>query len=210
MTIKDYKTPNKIYSDIRSMAKEAPTVRSMLSMLKKNYDEEFVLSVFREMKDKSTIFTKTVKGERGFSLEKDYVFLTKIKNTPTVYVAPGLVGNEHQAVTPLSAVGVSIKDIANIVSSITTISVKSMKSKSRRRELVEARQMAMYFAKDFTSNSLKTIGAFFGGRDHSTVIHAVQTMKDLYSTNKKHKELMNMLFKIIEKKDNECRGESSN
>jgi chromosomal replication initiator protein len=48
--------------------------------------------------------------------------------------------------------------------------------KTRKQEVVIARQVAMYLAKELTNCSLKTIGLNFGGRDHSTVIHAYQTV----------------------------------
>jgi len=57
--------------------------------------------------------------------------------------------------------------------------VADLKGKSRKKELVYPRQVAMYFAKELTNLSLKSIGYHFGGRDHSTVIHAVQTISDL-------------------------------
>ena len=55
--------------------------------------------------------------------------------------------------------------------------------KTRKREIVQARQITMYLAKAFTKNSLKTIGEHFGGRDHTTVIHTCQTVKDLMDTD---------------------------
>jgi len=55
--------------------------------------------------------------------------------------------------------------------------------KTRKREIVQARQITMYLAKAFTKNSLKTIGEHFGGRDHTTVIHSCQTVKDLMDTD---------------------------
>ena len=46
----------------------------------------------------------------------------------------------------------------------------------------------MYLAKMFTKNSLKTIGEHFGGRDHTTVIHSFQTVKDLMDTDIMYRE----------------------
>ena len=54
-----------------------------------------------------------------------------------------------------------------------------LKGKSRKKEIVTARQMAMYLFKEYTNFSLKSIGYHFGGRDHSTVIHAVQTVSEM-------------------------------
>ena len=56
------------------------------------------------------------------------------------------------------------------------------------REIVQARQITMFLAKAFTKNSLKTIGEHFGGRDHTTVIHSCQTVKDLMDTDGSFRE----------------------
>jgi chromosomal replication initiator protein len=55
--------------------------------------------------------------------------------------------------------------------------------KTRKRDIVQARQVTMYLAKIFTKNSLKSIGDHFGGRDHTTVIHSCQTVRDLMDTD---------------------------
>lgn len=78
---------------------------------------------------------------------------------------------------------IDIKYIQDVVSKYFNISIEEMKDKSRKKEIVIARQVAMYFSKDFTNNSLKSIGFHFGGRDHSTVIHAVQSVNDMIDTD---------------------------
>tara|TARA_B100000902_G_scaffold17937_1_gene21549 strand:- start:6016 stop:7347 length:1332 start_codon:yes stop_codon:yes gene_type:complete len=78
---------------------------------------------------------------------------------------------------------IDIKYIQEIVSKFFNISIEDMKDKARNKEIVIARQVAMYFSKDFTNNSLKSIGFHFGGRDHSTVIHAVQSVNDMIDTD---------------------------
>jgi chromosomal replication initiator protein len=82
---------------------------------------------------------------------------------------------------------ISIEFIQKLVCDYFTIPVEMVKSKTRKREIVQARQISMYYAKDLTKSSLKTIGMHFGGRDHSTVIHACQTVNDLMETDKKFK-----------------------
>ena len=77
---------------------------------------------------------------------------------------------------------VSMDYIQKTVAAHFNISLESLKSKSRKRELVTARQVAMYFVKKYTSYSLKSIGHYFGGRDHSTVSHALQAVNDMLDT----------------------------
>jgi chromosomal replication initiator protein len=77
------------------------------------------------------------------------------------------------------------------------LSVDLLKSKTRKREIVQARQISMYFSKQLTKSSLKNIGMHFGGRDHSTVIHACQTVNDLMDTDKKFKRDVEEISKRI-------------
>ena len=78
---------------------------------------------------------------------------------------------------------VSIEYIQKSCSEYYGIKVEELKAKTRKKEIVIARQVAMYFSKEFTNHSLKSIGYHFGGRDHSTVIHAVQSVNDLMETD---------------------------
>ncbi|MBX2985797.1 MAG: chromosomal replication initiator protein DnaA [Bacteroidia bacterium] len=92
---------------------------------------------------------------------------------------------------------ISIDFIQKVVCDYYNIDVDTVKSKTRKREIVQARQIAMFFAKDFTKASLKNIGSHFGGRDHSTVIHACQTVNDLIDTDKKFRYDVDELQKRI-------------
>jgi len=73
---------------------------------------------------------------------------------------------------------ISIRSITEAVSDYYRIDSDELKSKRKTAELVRARQVAMYLCRKYTSNSLKKIGEDFGGRDHSTVIHAISTVED--------------------------------
>ncbi len=73
---------------------------------------------------------------------------------------------------------VTIDTVQELVADFFNVTVADLKSKSRKREAVHPRQIAMYLAKEKTDLSLKSIGYHFGGRDHSTVIHAIQTLSD--------------------------------
>ena len=82
---------------------------------------------------------------------------------------------------------ISIEYIEKLVCDYFEVPIEMVRSKTRKREIVQARQISMYLAKNYTKSSLKTIGSFFGGRDHSTVIYACQTVGDLIDTDKKFK-----------------------
>jgi chromosomal replication initiator protein len=73
---------------------------------------------------------------------------------------------------------ITIETIQRTVCDYFNIPEDLIRAKTRKQEIVNARQIAMFLAKDLTNSSLKTIGLHFGGRDHSTVIHAYQSVDD--------------------------------
>jgi chromosomal replication initiator protein len=75
----------------------------------------------------------------------------------------------------------SIEEIINIVTDYYKVPINNIREKNRRKEVAFCRQIAMYMVKNFTNYSLKAIGLHFGGRDHSTVIHAINTIEKLKS-----------------------------
>jgi chromosomal replication initiator protein len=72
-----------------------------------------------------------------------------------------------------------------------------MVSKTRKREIVQARQLAMYFSKKLTKASLATIGLHCGNKDHATVLHACRTVANLQETDKQFKSYIDELEKKI-------------
>ena len=90
--------------------------------------------------------------------------------------------------------------IQDFVSEYFDVSVELLKSKTRRREIVVARQVGMYLTKEFTNLSLKSIGYHYGGRDHTTVIHAINTVNDLIDTDLKFSHTIDELLKNVKMK----------
>ncbi len=78
----------------------------------------------------------------------------------------------------------SIDYIQNVVSDYFKIPLDIIQSKLRKRDVVQARQLAMYFSKKYTNASLASIGQQIGKRDHATVLHACKTVKNLSETDK--------------------------
>jgi chromosomal replication initiator protein len=79
---------------------------------------------------------------------------------------------------------ISVDFIQRIVCDYFGLEVDALHSKTRKREIVQARQIAMFFSKDMTNSSLSTIGAKIGNKDHATVLHACKTIKNLMETDK--------------------------
>jgi chromosomal replication initiator protein len=92
---------------------------------------------------------------------------------------------------------VSIDYIQKVVCDYFDLEIELLKSKTRKRNVVQARQIAMYFAKNMTKSSLSSIGAHCGGKDHATVLHACRTVNNLIETDKKFKASVQDLQKKI-------------
>ena len=80
---------------------------------------------------------------------------------------------------------ITIDYIQKVVCDYFDISVESIQSRTRKREIVQARQIAMYFSKQFTKAPLSLIGIRCGNKDHATVLHACKTVTNLIETDKK-------------------------
>lgn len=78
----------------------------------------------------------------------------------------------------------SIDNIKQVVCNYYKITLNDLSSNSRKQEFVQARQVAMYFAKKLTDDSLTSIGSSIGNRTHATVLHACKTVQDLMETDK--------------------------
>jgi len=73
---------------------------------------------------------------------------------------------------------VSIEDVQRITGDVMDVSESELIGKGRKMEVALARQVAMYLCRELTNSSLKTIGLHFGGRDHSTVVHACKVVEE--------------------------------
>ncbi len=71
----------------------------------------------------------------------------------------------------------TIETIMNYTAKMFDLPEDLLRAKTRKKDVVRARQVAMYLAKQLTQHSLVTIGLHFGGRDHSTVIHAIENVE---------------------------------
>ncbi|WP_445955989.1 chromosomal replication initiator protein DnaA [Yeosuana sp.] len=92
---------------------------------------------------------------------------------------------------------VSIDYIQKVVSDYFQMDVDTLQSKTRKRHIVQARQLAMFFAKKFTKASLASIGSQIGKRDHATVLHACKTVDNLSSTDKQFRKYVEDIGKKL-------------
>ena len=119
------------------------------------------------------------------SLHQDDLDLSLAKD-----VLSDLVSERRSALT--------IEEIQRIVCEHLSVEEDSLRGKTRKRDVVRARQIAMYFCKQRTDHSLKTIGLHFGGRDHSTVIHSNKRVDEQMEVNPEFKKTVEDLRRKIE------------
>ena len=92
---------------------------------------------------------------------------------------------------------VTIDKVQRVVCDYFNITRDELMSKTRKRQIVQARQIAMYMSRSLINCSLSTIGSEIGGKDHATVLHACTTVSDLMSTDKTFRQYVNDIEKIL-------------
>ena len=101
-----------------------------------------------------------------------------------IYVSPN-VGN------------ISIENIQKVIADSYQITVSNLKSSSRAQKYVIPRQIALYIAKELTEYTFTELGNEFGGKDHSTVMHACNKIKDMIKTDSSFGQKINGLIKEV-------------
>lgn len=91
----------------------------------------------------------------------------------------------------------SIEYISKVVCDYFNMQVDVLQAKTRKREIVQARQIAMYFSKSLTKYSLASIGAQIGSKDHATVLHACKTVNNLKDTDKNFRQYVEDIEKKL-------------
>jgi chromosomal replication initiator protein len=88
----------------------------------------------------------------------------------------------------------SAKKIAESVAEFYNISMEDLIKQSRKKEFVKPRQIAMYLIRKELDNSFPSIGDFFGGRDHTTVMHAVEKVENLKTSKESFKQELDLIL----------------
>lgn len=92
----------------------------------------------------------------------------------------------------------SIEKIMDHTAKVYGVTIDQLRAKTRKKDIVKARQVAMFLAKQLTSHSLVTIGLHFGGRDHSTVIHALDLVENQQKTDGAFKQQIASMKRHLE------------
>ena len=94
---------------------------------------------------------------------------------------------------------ITVDAIQRVVAEYYNLKVQDLSSKKRPENIATARQIAMYICRNLTDYSLVQIGQYFGGKDHTTVMHALDKIENLVKENEKFKATVEELVKRISK-----------
>lgn len=111
-------------------------------------------------------------------------------NVIDIALARRVIGN---AIKKIEKPKISTEIIAEKVCEYYHIPAEAIQSKSRKREIVQARQIAMYLAKQLTDSSLSKIGTILGNKNHATVLHGCKTIQELIEVDKQIRDDVNAL-----------------
>jgi chromosomal replication initiator protein len=159
-----------VVSDIKP-----PDLETRIAILRKKAEAEEL-----SIPDDVTLYIASVLKSNIRELEGALIRLTAFSSLTGVPLTVDVAKEQlKDTVSTNEAVNVRIDTIQRVVAEEWAIELKDMKSKSRRREYAFPRQIAMFLATEMTEMSTTQIGQAFGGRDHSTVLHAKDKIKDL-------------------------------
>ena len=115
-------------------------------------------------------------------------------------ITPSLATRVIEKFVKSSPREITVEYIQTLVCEYFDIPLERIHSKTRKREIVQARQLAMFFSKNYTKSSLATIGSKCGNKDHATVLHACKTVKNLADTDKSFRKYVDELENMIKVK----------
>ncbi|OGE73942.1 MAG: hypothetical protein A3I07_04245 [Candidatus Doudnabacteria bacterium RIFCSPLOWO2_02_FULL_42_9] len=152
---------------------QAPDLETRLAILKtkvkeKNYTVELEILTYIAETIQSNI--RELEG----ALNRLMVYCQLNNTRPTIEQVKSILVN---VITPPKKRGVSAKKIIEVVSDFYNVTPEDLLKQSRKKEYVNPRQIAMYIIRKELETSLPSIGEFFGGRDHTTVIHAIDKIE---------------------------------
>ncbi len=165
-------------------------LKSKFQEIKKNFNESYDLSneVFEFLANEVTSSIREMVG----ALNRILAFSKINGKSPNIYeckkILKDFVNSNNKSI--------NVELIQNLVASHFSLNIQELLSARRSRSLARPRQIAMYLAKQYTTNSLPDIGRKFSNRDHTTVIHAVKKIDELI---KKDNEIRQSIIEIKKK-----------
>jgi len=165
-------------------------LKSKLEEIKKNFSETYDLSD-EVLKFLAFEITSSIREMIG-ALNRVLAFSKINTKSPNIYECKKILKD----FVSYNSKSINVESIQNIVAIHYNLNIQEMLSSRRSRSLARPRQIAMYLAKQHTTNSLPEIGRKFSNRDHTTVIHAVKKIEELI---KKDNEIKHNISEIKKK-----------
>lgn len=167
---------------------QPPDLETRIAILKaktreKNYDiPDEVLGYIAE------IVQSNIRELEG-ALNRLVVFCDLNNVKPSIEKAKNIL-----SVTSPRKKGISVKKLSETVASFYNVTLNDLIKQSRKKEYVKPRQIAMYLIRIELENSFPSIGEFFGGRDHTTVMHAVEKIEGLIKEKESLKQELDLIL----------------
>lgn len=175
-----------------SVELQAPDFATRLAMLRARSFREGV-----ELKDDVLVYLATRVKKNFRELEGALISLianaTLSHKEITVELAEQITGK----IVSEEKNELTIDKVQQVVCEYFNITRETMLSQSRKRQIVQARQIAMFLSRNLINCSLSTIGSEIGGKDHATVLHACSTVSDLIETDRVFKQYVSDIEKML-------------
>ena len=166
-------------------------LKSKFEEIKKNFNEKYDLNdeILNFLASEITSSIREMVG----GLNRVLAFSKINTKSPSIYecrrILRDFISYDNKSI--------NIESIQNIVADHFDLNIQEMLSPRRSRSLARPRQIAMYLAKQYTTNSLPDIGRKFSNRDHTTVIHAVKKIEELIKKDNEIKHSVNEIKKRL-------------
>lgn len=170
-----------------------PDFETRLAILRNKCDESDLAIPADVIEYLAVNMTHNVRELEG-ALTKIMAQVTFTAAEPTLELARSIVS---EIAKPDKSV-LTIDTIMDHTAKIYKLPIDQLRAKTRKKDIVRARQVAMYLSKRLTNHSLVTIGLYFGGRDHSTVIHALDNVEKNISADPVFKQQIDGMLRHLE------------
>lgn len=172
---------------------QPPDFETRLAILRNKCDES-ELSIPGDILEYLAVNLKDNVRELEGALTKIMAQVTFTSAEPTMELARSVVS---EIAKPDKTI-LTIDMIMEYTAKIFNLPIDQLRAKTRKKDVVIARQTAMYISKQLTDHSLITIGLHFGGRDHSTVIHALENVNNRIKNDPAFKQQIESMKKHLE------------
>ena len=166
-------------------------LKSKFKEISQNFSEPYEISdeILEFLASETTSSIREMIG----ALNRILAFSRMNTKSPTIYECKKILKD----FISYNSKSINIEFIQNIVATYFNLDISEMLSVRRSRSLARPRQIAMYFAKKFTTSSLPEIGRKFSNRDHTTVIHAVKKIEELMNKDHEIKQKISEIKKKL-------------